>query len=154
MLPYGPELKKQRSAIHTMTNAKGMVLWHHLCLPSRLSLWCAAVGSYEHFQDDGSMQMLSNLLSNPTNFYLIIKRFSSETLLRIIYGKHFEENDADMRAVLQIVRTIIVDMHPFEHLVDTMPALDWLPDVLAPWRTKARKKGIYDYEVNSIYIYY
>lgn len=94
------------------------------------------------------MKLLSGVLDNPGNAYMIIKRFTSETLLNIIYGKTFGQSDEDLLTLLHVVRTFVVDMHPFRHWVDVFPILDQLPDLLAPWRVEARRIGEYDYEVD------
>lgn len=95
------------------------------------------------------MKLLSGILSDPTKAYINIKRFTSETLFTLIYGKGFG-NDEELRTVLHILETFIQDMHPFAHVVDRLPVLDWLPDVLAPWRVEARKKGQYEFQVGVL----
>ena len=120
----------------------------HTLQRSCLTLLHTAVGGYERLQEDGSIKLLLGLLDDPDRAYMIIKRFTSGTLLNIIYGKAFGKGDDELNTLLQIMRTVIVDIHPFRHWVDAFPFLDWLPDLLAPWRTEARKKGESDYEVD------
>ncbi|KAH9914736.1 cytochrome P450 monooxygenase [Fomitopsis serialis] len=129
LLPYGPLLKKYRAAVHTMMNPK-------------------AVGAYERLQERGSMVLLQSILNDPSKAYINIKRFTAETLFTLIYGKGFGSEE-DLRTVLHILETFIQDMHPFAHMVDRMPILDWLPDFLAPWRDEARKKGEYEHKFYS-----
>lgn len=107
------------------------------------------MGGYERLQEDGSLKLLSGILDNPGEAYMTIKRFTSGTLLNIIYGKTYGKSDEDLHTLLQILRTVIVDIHPFRHWVDAFPTLDWLPDFLAPWRAEALRKGEFDYQVNT-----
>ncbi|KZT68381.1 cytochrome P450 [Daedalea quercina L-15889] len=124
LLPYGPQLKKQRAAVYTMMNPK-------------------VVGAYERLQEQASMKLMASIMNDPSKVYIDIKRFTAETLFMLIYGKSFD-GDEDLRTVLHILQSFTQDMHPYAHLVDRFPALDWLPDVLAPWRVEARKKGEYE----------
>ncbi|PCH40323.1 cytochrome P450 [Wolfiporia cocos MD-104 SS10] len=124
LLPYGPLLKRQRAAVFQMLNAK-------------------VVGAYEGIQERGALKLLSDILENPTKAYISVKWFTAETLLMLVYGKKFD-NEQDLRTLLHILETFIQDIHPARYLVDTLPVLDWLPDMLAPWRAEACKKHTYE----------
>ncbi|KZT66878.1 cytochrome P450 [Daedalea quercina L-15889] len=130
MLPYGPMLKKQRAAMHQMLNPK-------------------VVGAYDDLLEDAAMKLLSAIVADPSKPYISLKRFTSETLFTLIYGTQFGENNEDLRTILHIIETMIQDMHPFGHVVDMLPILDRLPDVLAPWRVEARRKNISDFQFYS-----
>ncbi|EJD42206.1 cytochrome P450 [Auricularia subglabra TFB-10046 SS5] len=130
LLPYGPMLKKQRAAFFQMLNAK-------------------VVGAYEHIQERGTMKLLARLTNSPTDAYLSIKHYAAETLMNLVYAREFGSDGADLRTLLGILESFVTDIHPRAHLVDTFPALDYLPDFMAPWRREARRKHAVEVEFYS-----
>jgi Cytochrome P450 len=57
--------------------------------------------------------------------------------MTLVYGKTINPDGKDLKTILHILETFIQDIHPARHLVDTFPALDYLPNWLAPWRIEA-----------------
>lgn len=130
LLPYGPMLKKQRAAFFQMLNSK-------------------VVGAYEHIQERGTMKLLARLTNNPTDAYLSIKHYAAETLMNLVYAREFGSDGSDLRTLLGILESFVTDIHPRAHVVDTFPALDYLPDLLVPWRKEAQKKHKVEVEFYS-----
>jgi hypothetical protein len=104
----------------------------------------SVVGGYEHIQERGGMKLLSDIMKAPTKAYISIKWYTAETLLTLVYAKNFGEDGGDLRTLLHILETFVTDMHPLAYMVDTFPVLDMLPDMLAPWRAKAKKMHTYE----------
>ncbi|KAG6852717.1 hypothetical protein C0991_009627, partial [Blastosporella zonata] len=122
LLPYGPELKKQRAAFYQM-------------LQPRL------IGSYERMQELESTKLLFDMLTRPEESNMNTKRYSASLVFTLSYGRRLADDDQDLVSVLNILDNFIADCYPGAHLVDTFPILDKvLPDFLAPWRAAARKK--------------
>lgn len=67
--------------------------------------------------------------------------------MNLVYAKAFGSDGKDLRTLLGILESFVTDMHPRAYLVDTFPVIDYLPDVLAPWRNKARKMHEVEVEV-------
>ena len=107
-----------------------------------------AVGGYEQIQEHGSTKLLFDILENPSKFYTAVKWFTAETLMTLVYGKTFSTDGKDLKTLLHILETFIQDIHPARHLVDTFPVLDYLPNLLAPWRVEAMRKHKEDREVS------
>ena len=106
------------------------------------------VGGYEQIQEHGSTKLLFDILENPSKAYTNVKWFTSETLMTLVYGKTFGTDGKDLKTVLHILETLIQDIQPARHLVDTFPVLDCFPDWLAPWRVEAMRKYKEDSEVS------
>ncbi|OBZ66682.1 hypothetical protein A0H81_13116 [Grifola frondosa] len=118
LLPYGVALKRQRAAFHQMLQTR-------------------VVGAYEHYQDAGSLKLLYELLTRPDDVFLNVHRFAASLVFRLTYGRVLEEDDKDLKEVVQVIDNFVLHVAPGAHLVDALPILDWLPDWMSPWRAKA-----------------
>ncbi|KAG6860942.1 hypothetical protein C0995_005772 [Termitomyces sp. Mi166 len=122
LLPYGPELKKQRAAFYQMLQPR-------------------AIGSYERMQELESTKLLYDMLTRPEDSSINAKRYSASLVFTLSYGKRLPDDDKDLLGVLAVLENFIEDCAPGVHLVDTFPMLDKiLPNFLAPWRAAASKK--------------
>ncbi|KAK0458977.1 cytochrome P450 [Desarmillaria tabescens] len=121
LLPYGPTLKRQRTAFHQMLQPR-------------------VVGAYESMQEFESLRLLHDIVNKPTEAFRHSQRFAAALVFTLSYGKRLGDNDSDLDSVIAVIQGFVRDTYPGAHLVDTFPALDLLPDFLAPWRAKARAK--------------
>ncbi|KAG6873388.1 hypothetical protein C0995_016198 [Termitomyces sp. Mi166 len=122
LLPYGPELKKQRAAFYQMLQPR-------------------VIGSYERMQELESTKLMYDMLTRPEDADMNAKRYAASLVFTLSYGRRLGDDDKDLLAVLGILDNFIADCYPGAHLVDTFPILDKiLPDFLAPWRAAAGKK--------------
>ncbi|KAF8955138.1 cytochrome P450, partial [Flammula alnicola] len=122
LLPYGPELKRQRAAFYQMLQPR-------------------MIGSYERMQEVESSKLLFDMLTHPEESNMNTKRYAASLVFTLSYGRRLPDDDEDLVSVLDILDGFIADCYPGAHLVDTFPVLDKiLPSFLAPWRAAATKK--------------
>ncbi|EED82225.1 predicted protein [Postia placenta Mad-698-R] len=124
LLPQGDELRSQRRAMKFMFRPD-------------------ALRAYHLRQEQQARGLLNDLLLDPKNYAIALKRFSSGIIMGICYGKRVDEHDEDLKEILESNRTLNQDALPGAHLVDLFPILDHLPDFLAPWRKDARAKHLF-----------
>lgn len=89
--------------------------------------------------------MLKDMIKRPGDASRNLKRFSAALVFHLTYGRRLR--DDDLNAMQSIINSVIQDLTPGAHLVDSLPFLDMLPDFLTPWRAEARGKHDHDYEV-------
>lgn len=113
------------------------------------------VDSYEAAQERESLRLLRYTLDKPEESYLNAKRYSASIVYTLTYGKDLDDDGGDdLSAILDIVEGFIQDCYPGAHLVDTFPLLDFLPDILAPWRKQAFKKHDFEMKVSLLVPYF
>lgn len=84
----------------------------------------------------------------PSETQLHGKLYAASLVYTLAFGKDLnEEGLKELFGILDIVEGFIRDCMPGAHLVDTFPALDYLPDFMSPWRREARKKHEYEMKV-------
>ncbi|EJC99744.1 cytochrome P450 [Fomitiporia mediterranea MF3/22] len=130
LTPYGDEMKKLRTAFHSMLQPR-------------------VVGSYESMQELESIRLLSDMLRRPKEADLNTKRYAASLVFSLSYGRRMPNDDKDLKDVSEILDNFIQDAYPGSHLVDSIPILDKLPDFLSPWRKEAKAKHQYEIEVFS-----
>lgn len=84
--------------------------------------------------------MLSDLLSSPNDFYNHSQRYATSVIISSVYGLRAPTfNHPVIEGIGRILRIMGAVSQPGNFLVDTYPILDYLPDVLSPWRVRAKK---------------
>jgi hypothetical protein len=84
--------------------------------------------------------MLNDLLTNPKDFYTHSQRYATSVILSSVYGLRAETfNHPVIEGIFRILRIMGQVSQPGNFLVDTYPILDYLPDVISPWRKRARQ---------------
>ncbi len=92
------------------------------------------------------------MLLNPSEAQWHGRVYTASLVYTLGYGKDLnDEGLKDLPALLHILEEFIRDGMPGAHLVDTFPALDFLPDFMSPWRNEARKKHEHEMEVYCPY---
>ncbi|TFK54098.1 cytochrome P450 [Heliocybe sulcata] len=117
-LPYGDHLKHLRAAFHHMLQSRN-------------------AGAYDVHQEVEACKLTYDMLIKPEDVFLNIKRYASALIYSLAYGRRLEGNDEDLKNILGAIFDIDHHVRPGAHLVDSLPILDKLPDVLAPWRKHA-----------------
>jgi len=84
--------------------------------------------------------MLNDLLSTPQDFYTHSQRYATSVIISSVYGLRAQTFDHPViDGVFRVLRTMGQVSQPGNFAVDTYPWLDYLPDVLSPWRKRAKK---------------
>jgi len=68
------------------------------------------------------------------------ERYTASLVFHLSYGKRLARDDPDLIRVTEILQGFVRDTYPGAHIVDALPFLDYLPNILAPWRTEAIQK--------------
>ena len=112
---------------------------HHLCMPS-------AAASYEPVQILEATLLLQALLERPQAYETHFERYSSGLIFRLAFGKTLEDAEAEKggrqsltQRILKVTHTLEKVASPGAYLVDTFPALMWIPDWLAPWKSELKR---------------
>ncbi|KAA1471006.1 cytochrome P450 [Dentipellis sp. KUC8613] len=113
-LPYGTTWRNHRAAVH-----QEMV-------PSKLQ-------QYHHIQAAEVKLLMQRLLLSPSSFQEHFRQYSGNVILKIAYGLNSDDKRTEKAALME---TLLAMANPGK-LVDAFPFLDWLPDILAPWRADA-----------------
>ncbi|PWY89944.1 putative cytochrome P450 [Aspergillus heteromorphus CBS 117.55] len=119
-MQYGPNWRLHRRFYSTLLNMK-------------------ASQTYRRLQDIGSKELVHELLST-NDFSEVFYRYTSDVMLRLVYGKGRDWNDADHRRLQQIneMATFILQNASFRTtLLDLFPVLDKLPMQFMKWRQEA-----------------
>lgn len=127
LLPYGELWRRGRKLMHTLT------------MP-------AAATSYQPLQIYESERLIYDLLRTPGDYERLFERYAGALIVRLAYGKAVETGDEEfIRSALQIVHTVERVASPGAYLVDTIPALMYLPEWLAPFKREGKR--LHDFEI-------
>jgi hypothetical protein len=106
---------------------------HHLTMTQMAN-------SYQPMQSLESKKLLFDLLQTPDDYERHFERYSSGLIFRIGYGKTVDTGDEPyVRRIIDVVHTVERVASPGAYLVDTMPMLKYLPEILAPFKREAKK---------------
>lgn len=118
-MPYHDLWRTERKLIHKLTSPQ-------------------ASGTYEPMQELESTQLMIDMLERPKAFWGHCQRYAGSLIMQIAFNKRANRNTdpavADMRAILEDLTAAAV---PGKKLVDSLPALNYLPGPLAPWKAEA-----------------
>ena len=109
-------------------------------LRNRLHVLPQAVGAYETIQEIESAKLVYEMLVRTKDSTRNCQRYAASLVFHLSYGRRLADDDHDLVAIQEILDNFVRDTYPGAHLVDTLPVLDYLPDILAPWRALARKR--------------
>jgi cytochrome P450 len=98
-------------------------------------------------QVDEAVRLVRDLLTEPDRYAYFFERYSCLVMLRILYGKKVTgaEEMMHVQTITNIVHTLERTAAPGAYLVDFLPALKYLPDVLTPFKKEARELHEYEY---------
>lgn len=122
--------------IYYILELMALILWH-----------ISVVGKYEAMQELESLMLLHDFIARPKEFTRHCHRFSASLVFTLSYGKRLGDDDKDLNDILNVVANFVKETYPGAHFVDMFPALDYLPDFLAPWRSRARANHVSEMKV-------
>ncbi|TFY61568.1 hypothetical protein EVG20_g7005 [Dentipellis fragilis] len=121
-LPYGPEWRRHRVAVHQET------------VHSKIE-------SYTRIQVAEARLLMRKLLHDPSSFVRHLQQYPGNVLLKLTYG--LNSDDPKTQKAVTDVNQIMVNVLPLAtpgNLVDAFPILDRLPNILAPWRSEVLRQ--------------
>lgn len=90
--------------------------------------------TYRELQDIESKQLMFEMLST-SDFTDRFHRYSSSLIYTLAYGKRMERGDEpEVKAIDQIMDNFLYAARVGTWIVDALPALNYLPSWLAPWK--------------------
>ena len=102
--------------------------------------------SYREIQDVESKQLIYEILST-SEFSDRFHRYSSSTIFALNYGQRMVRGDEpEVKAVDQTAKNFICAARVGTWIVDAIPALNYLPAFLAPWKRYGNKLYKFDAE--------
>ena len=121
--PYGKEWSVRRRLLHLALTPKALRL-------------------YKPVQEAEAVRLANGLLSRPNDYVKLIETFTSSVVFCVSYGHRIDSLNA------KVIGQRFEFMHysaslnvPGKYLVETIPALKYVPDVLAPWKRDIKKHG-------------
>ncbi|KAF5594892.1 cytochrome p450 [Fusarium subglutinans] len=100
----------------------------------------AAADSHQPVQDYESKKLLVSLLETPASYEKWFERYASGVVFRIGFGKWIETCDEPaVKRIIQVVHNLERVASPGAYLVDSMPVLNSLPEVVAPFKKEGRR---------------
>ncbi|KAJ7490814.1 cytochrome P450 [Mycena latifolia] len=107
-----------------------------------------ASDTYKPIQSLESKQMMSELVKNPTKYREYLERYATSVIVVVTYGRRVHNIFTDEvvclnRETQEFLTSINI---PGKYLVESVPALLYLPHFLTPWRTEALKQRERDKE--------
>lgn len=122
--PYGKEWSIRRK------------LMHYALTPKALSL-------YKPTQEAEATRLCFQLLHTPDNYEKLIERFTSSIVFCVAYGHRIDSLKA--KVILARFKSMHFQAQLLvlgKYMVDSIPALMYLPSFLAPWKKEIAEKGL------------
>ncbi|KAJ6545012.1 cytochrome P450 [Mycena vulgaris] len=107
-----------------------------------------ASDSYKPIQSLESKQLMAELTQTPAKYREHIERFSTSVAVVVTYGRRVHDIYKDEVVCLnRQTQDFLTSINiPGKYLVESIPALLYLPNFLTPWRTVALKQRAIDIE--------
>ncbi|KAJ7487924.1 cytochrome P450 [Mycena latifolia] len=107
-----------------------------------------ASDTYKPIQSLESKQMMSELVKNPTKYRNYLERYATSVVVVVTYGRRVHNIFTDEVVCLnRETQEFLTNINiPGKYLVESVPALLYLPHFLTPWRTEALKQRERDKE--------
>lgn len=121
--PYGKEWSVRRKLLHLALTPKALRL-------------------YKPVQEAEASRLACGMLSRPEDYVKLIETFTSSVVFCVSYGHRIDSLNA------KVIGQRFEFMHyssslnvPGKYLVETIPALKYVPDFLAPWKAEIKDHG-------------
>ncbi|KAJ7067247.1 cytochrome P450 [Mycena amicta] len=104
--------------------------------------------TYKPVQSLESKQLMAELLKTPAKYRQHIERYATSVVVVVTYGRRVHDiyND-EVVCLNRETQDYLVSINiPGKYLVESIPALLYLPNFLTPWRTEALKQRAKDIE--------
>ncbi|KIW96532.1 uncharacterized protein Z519_03601 [Cladophialophora bantiana CBS 173.52] len=96
--------------------------------------------SYRHLQELESLQLIHELLDPEADFSDRYHRYSSSLIFSLAYGRRMTLGDEpEVKGIDQVMENFLYAARVGTWLVDAVPALNYLPSFLAPWKRLAER---------------
>lgn len=119
-LPYGDTWRSVRKLMHNLTNV-------------------SAATSYQPLQEQESLRAIRDLVRQPEKYEIWFERYAAGLVMRLAYSKPvYTGEEPYVKRILRVVHTVERVASPGAYLVDTFPALMWLPSWLAPFKREGK----------------
>ncbi|RFU27833.1 hypothetical protein B7463_g8500, partial [Scytalidium lignicola] len=103
--------------------------------------------SYTDLQDIESKQLLNDLLAPNADFSDRYHRYASSLIFSLAYGARLPQgNEPEIVGIERVMENFLYAARVGTWIVDALPALNYLPNFLAPWKRYADK--VHDFESN------
>lgn len=109
-----------------------------------------ALNSYQEYQDEESIALLSNYLEKPKEWYAHHRTYSSSVIHRIAFGEQVNVSQATQDKLTHVQFQFLMNAPPY-NLWDCFPELARLPTFLQWWRAKYVAVGQLTHDVYSAY---
>ncbi|ROV94800.1 hypothetical protein VMCG_08867 [Cytospora schulzeri] len=107
-----------------------------------VSLTPKALRLYKPVQEAEASRLAYSMLHRPDEYVKLIETFTSSVVFCVAYGHRIDSLDA------KVIEQRFQFMHysaslnvPGKYLVETIPALKYVPDCLAPWKRDIKEHG-------------
>jgi cytochrome P450 len=108
-------------------------LMHRLTMPKMAT-------SYQPLQSLEAKKLLYDLVRDPSGYERHFERYAAGLIFRLVYGRTVETGDEPyVRQVVEVNHTLEQVASPGAYLVDSVPALMILPEVLAPIKREGKR---------------
>lgn len=120
-LPYDTTWRNGRKLMHALINTR-------------------VAGDYGPVQEDESLRVLHDLVRDPERYETWFERYAAGLIMRIAYSKDvFTGEETYVKRVLKVVHNVERVASPGAYLVDALPILMHLPDLLAPFKREGKR---------------
>ena len=121
-LPYGEIWRQARRFMHQVCMAP-------------------AAATYETDQAIEAVRLVRDLIREPEEYAGLFERFSVGMGTRLIYGQRLgSAHDRECRTILDMVHELERVGSPGSYLVDIIPAMNYIPDFLAPFKRYLKRR--------------
>lgn len=128
--PYGKEWQTRRRMLHQALN------------PSALKL-------YKPIQEAEATRLCDAILRAPASYEGLIDRFTSSVVFSIAYGHRIDSmNSKTIRQRLDFMQYSASLNVPGRYLVESLPWLKYIPNMIAPWKAEIQRRGREEAAVN------
>lgn len=128
--PYGKEWLVRRKLLHSALTPR-------------------ALENYKGLQEAESARLCHQLLSNAKDFEALFDRLTASIVFAISYGHRVDDMRSPVvRQRLEFMQYVSGLNVPGAYLVESFPALKYLPDWIAPWKAEIKRRGRIEAEAN------
>lgn len=121
--PYGKEWSIRRKLLHLALTPKALRL-------------------YKPVQEAEASRLVYGLLHRPEDYVKLIETFTSSVVFCVAYGHRIDSLHAKViEQRFEFMKYSASLNVPGKYMVETIPALKYLPDFLAPWKKEIKDHG-------------
>ncbi|KAH9461783.1 hypothetical protein MJO28_003457 [Puccinia striiformis f. sp. tritici] len=115
-MPYNDLWRRQRKLLHLLTQPK-------------------AASAYQPIQSQESAQLCLDLLRFPNHHWNHFQRYAGSTVLQIAFNRRaLSIRDPAITKMRECNSKMIETAVPGRYLIDSMPILRYLPQIISPWK--------------------